>query len=305
MAGARQGGWVPVYGDVTRHPKTRAVAEALRVSRHAVVGHLVALWAWAAVEKVPVPAGGPLYDEDVERAAEWDGKRGRMVEALLTAGYLDRGEDGLLYLHDWGDGGGKSVKAKVRWARNKRNVRADSNADTSEDTRAEVSEDVRALDQTRSDQKRSDPPLPPHEAVRPARAKSAGRGGAPSAESPEAWVRAKHAEFHGTMSPDTGLHIAEALDRTRHADRPCVAEHIGEADRVLAERQERERVKVPWRFWWRAFESALGSCGGGGRASEPESIPVDWEAAEAAARAANMAQFKHQRPAREAVSDGA
>lgn len=151
---ARQGSWIPVYSDLTRHEKTQRVADQLRIKQHgpqAVAGYLVALWNRAAQERVPVPAGGPIAERVVEHWAEWEGRRGAFLEALVAAGFLDRRDDGL-YLHDWEDGGGKSVKVRAHATERMRRYR-DANSD------ANSARHVTSLDQTRPDQKI--PPYPP------------------------------------------------------------------------------------------------------------------------------------------------
>lgn len=149
----RAGGWVPIYSDLTRHPKTCQVAAELRIKQHgpqAVAGYLATLWAKASAERVPV-AGGPVPERSIEHWAEWGGKHGAFVKALLSAGYIERRLDGV-YFHDWEEGAGRLALARARWRRNKNNVRADVRAESN----AEFREDVRALDQIRSDQIRVD-----------------------------------------------------------------------------------------------------------------------------------------------------
>lgn len=158
MPSQRQGGWIPAYSDLTRHQKTRDAAQRLGLKAHgkeAVAGYLVTLWNRAAAERIPTPDGGPIPAESIEYWAEWSGKRGAFLRALLEAGFVEQGEDGV-YLHDWEDGGGKSVKQRTRWARNQQARRGAVRADNRDDNRADVRDEVRETDQTRPDQ-RSDP----------------------------------------------------------------------------------------------------------------------------------------------------
>ena len=121
----RQGQWVPAYSDLARHEKTLAVARALGFKKHgpqAVAGYLITLWNRAASERIPADLGGPLTEAAVEHWAEWEGRRGAFLAALIASGYIDR-RDGLLYLHDWRDGGGRSVKSSADAAERARRYR--------------------------------------------------------------------------------------------------------------------------------------------------------------------------------------
>lgn len=65
-------------------------------------GHLTFLWLEASQERADgVLAGWTV--EDVELAAEWDGKPGEFCQALLNIGFLDRDESGRFVIHDWPD----------------------------------------------------------------------------------------------------------------------------------------------------------------------------------------------------------
>lgn len=97
--------WIQSHTALSDHPKTRKLARILGTSKPTTIGHLHCLWWWA----FDYAADGSLdrFDAmDIAIAAEWDGEPDDLVSALVTAGFLDRDEDGLT-LHDWDQYGGK------------------------------------------------------------------------------------------------------------------------------------------------------------------------------------------------------
>lgn len=276
MSGQRQGGWIPVYSDLTRHEKTQRAADLLRLKQHgpqAVAGYLVTLWNRAAQERVPVPAGGPIADRVVEHWAEWEGKRGALLEALVAAGFIDRRDDGL-YLHGWEDGGGRSVRQRDRWVRNKRNggaeFRAESNAEPSEEIRA----GVRETDQTRPDQRDPDPDLS-GDPRNHARAKGPRReAGSASPAEPEpapelvtvrdagvAAYLAAHDRMLSTWGPRDDEHRRRVVASSCASD-GCLAEHVRTAERSLSDRDVwPQPPRQPWSAFAKALDHAMASCG--------------------------------------------
>jgi hypothetical protein len=92
--------YVQVDQSVTTHRKTLKLARLLSESRYCVVGRLVALWGWSLDSAVD----GALADVDAEMLADvmgYQGKPAELFEALLSAGFLDIGSDGLVRIHNW------------------------------------------------------------------------------------------------------------------------------------------------------------------------------------------------------------
>lgn len=113
--------WIEVQQSLVRHPKTRKAARQLDMPRVHLVGHLVALWAWA----VDYARDGDLADftwAEIEEGAEWEGQPDALVEALYLAGFLDSDDGGAtLRLHDWDDySGGKLEQLERKKAGNRR-----------------------------------------------------------------------------------------------------------------------------------------------------------------------------------------
>lgn len=104
--------WIESHQEVGRHPKTKKLARLLGVSLPAAVGHLHYFWWWA----LDFAQDGTLekYDSyDLADAMQWDGDPDQLVEALISAGYIDKTEDGLM-IHDWGEYAGKLLERRAK-----------------------------------------------------------------------------------------------------------------------------------------------------------------------------------------------
>ena len=80
------------------HPKTRKLRKRLGVEG---CWALVCLLLWVADNRADGNLAG-LSDEDIELAADWNGKAGAFVLALAEVGFLDGSADSYL-VHDWQD----------------------------------------------------------------------------------------------------------------------------------------------------------------------------------------------------------
>jgi len=111
----------------TRHPKLYDLMDALEIkSRPLAIGYLEMLWHFAA-EYAPQGDIGRYSTGRIEGAMDWRGKRGRLIEALTTSGWVDVGEDTtnswvgmktktMLFVHDWEDHCDESVRRKLKRA---------------------------------------------------------------------------------------------------------------------------------------------------------------------------------------------
>lgn len=101
------------------HPKTKKLARLLGISRMTAVGHLVAMWSWAA-QYVPDGdlTGYRAAPEVIADGAQWDGDASQFVKALIDArvgkqhGFLEDAPDGSLRLHDWHEYFGKVIERR-------------------------------------------------------------------------------------------------------------------------------------------------------------------------------------------------
>lgn len=104
--------WIESHQEVGRHPKTKKLARLLGVSLPAAVGYLHYLWWWA----LDFAQDGTLekFDGyDLADAMQWDGDPDELVKALISSGYIDSTEDGLV-IHDWGEYAGKLLERRAK-----------------------------------------------------------------------------------------------------------------------------------------------------------------------------------------------
>ena len=94
------------------HPKTEALASLLRIGKAQAVGHLEMLWHFAA--KYAIQGNiGKWDDAQIAQRCGWESANGEapsFVEALVTAGWLDRCKEHRLLIHHWKDHCEQSVK---------------------------------------------------------------------------------------------------------------------------------------------------------------------------------------------------
>lgn len=104
--------WIESHQEVGRHPKTKKLARLLGISLPAAVGHLHYFWWWA----LDFAQDGLLdkFDHyDLADAMQWDGDPDLLVESLISSGYIDDTEDGLV-IHDWGEYAGKLLERRAK-----------------------------------------------------------------------------------------------------------------------------------------------------------------------------------------------
>lgn len=98
--------WIKVYHDLSDHPKTYALADALGMRQYSAVGIVVSLWIWALIH---APDGDltRFPDSAIARACHWDKKPADLVAALAESGFLDGRR-----LHDWDEYAGAIIEAE-------------------------------------------------------------------------------------------------------------------------------------------------------------------------------------------------
>lgn len=100
--------------DFFDHPKTMKLERRLGF---AGIRSLQCLWIWAAKSRPDGDFSG-MDAEDIEIAARWNGEEGKLVETLVTLGWLDEVESGYL-LHDWEDHNAWAAEACDRSAKSR------------------------------------------------------------------------------------------------------------------------------------------------------------------------------------------
>ena len=88
-----------------RHPKTKALARALKIPTPHAAGLLASLWDWAS-DFCPDGGIGLHTDEEIAEACGWPERRAAQLISAMTSErslWLDTREDCRLYIHDWAE----------------------------------------------------------------------------------------------------------------------------------------------------------------------------------------------------------
>jgi hypothetical protein len=89
--------WIESHVDLANHPKLYVLTESLGIRKRDAIGILHLLW-WFAGQY----AGDGRLDKfsvtHIARACDWDGDPNPLIDALMTAGFMDRAP---LRVHDW------------------------------------------------------------------------------------------------------------------------------------------------------------------------------------------------------------
>ena len=104
--------WIESHQEVGRHPKTKKLARLLGVNLPTAVGHLHYFWWWA----LDFAQDGLLtkYDaDDIADAMQWDGDPNTLLDAMISAGYIDDTDEGLA-IHDWAEYAGKLLERRAK-----------------------------------------------------------------------------------------------------------------------------------------------------------------------------------------------
>lgn len=88
--------WFELHLSVSQHRKTWALAGELSVERATALGYIVSLWCWA-LEQAQDGDLTRFTDRALADATGWRKAPGKLVAALVTAGYLDADRR----LHEW------------------------------------------------------------------------------------------------------------------------------------------------------------------------------------------------------------
>lgn len=96
--------WIELHQEMPRHPKTLALAQALKVSRHEAVGILADLWTWGLSCAGDDGSLKAVTDMGIAMAVDWPTRKAKaLADSLVSVGWLDRDEEGGYFLHDWDD----------------------------------------------------------------------------------------------------------------------------------------------------------------------------------------------------------
>lgn len=138
--------WIKLASDLPFHPKALALRRRLRDQR--AWAWPVRLWLYAARF---APDGRFRDAAEVEAAAEWAGKRGALVAALLACRFLDR-RGRQFTLHGWEEWTGGDIERMRRDRERKRRERAEVSEGRPQDARG-TSTGRPALEERRTEQR--------------------------------------------------------------------------------------------------------------------------------------------------------
>ncbi len=96
--------WIESHQQLGRHPKTKAAARGLGITRVQMVGHLHYLWWWA----LDFAEDGDLSDidpADIAEEAMWDDDPDQFIAVLVETGFLTNDR----HINDWDDYTGRLV----------------------------------------------------------------------------------------------------------------------------------------------------------------------------------------------------
>ncbi|HEX2986128.1 MAG TPA: hypothetical protein VHO71_04860 [Caproiciproducens sp.] len=117
--------WIELHQEMPRHPKTLALAQALKISRHEAVGILADLWTWGLSCAGEDGNLRDVTDIGIAMAVDFPVKKAQMLaKALISVGWIDQREDGYC-LHDWQDYTSR-LSEKRRDAERKRTARKEA-----------------------------------------------------------------------------------------------------------------------------------------------------------------------------------
>src|SRR5689334_20552318 len=116
--------WIEVHQAVATHRKTRRLAQLLGVRRAVAVGHLVCFWLWA-LDNAPDGNLENVDPADIKSAADWPRSAELFINALVGAGFVDRGSHGESpQIHDWHDYAGRLLAKRAANAERMRLARS-------------------------------------------------------------------------------------------------------------------------------------------------------------------------------------
>lgn len=120
--------YVQVCQSVVTHRKTLRLARLLNMDRYAVVGRLVAFWSWS-LDNAPKGCLKEIEPDILADVLDYDGKPAELIEALLTAGFLDLDDQGHWWIHGWDETMLSYVEGKEKNAARMREARARERAE--------------------------------------------------------------------------------------------------------------------------------------------------------------------------------
>lgn len=139
--------WFRVDVAMVDHPRTYALCDRLNDPRAG--WYVIRLWSWV----MRYAARGRLSDgarTALERACEWGGQAGELVQALIDVGWLEIDPAGGLSVHDWDEHQGAAVEKAEKDSERKREDRK-RRGNGAETARAELADGAETARGRRAD----------------------------------------------------------------------------------------------------------------------------------------------------------
>lgn len=165
--------WLKIYQSIRQHRKILDAADALEIAPPYMIGLLTSFWLWA-LDNAPDGNVSEISARNIARAAQWDGDADELLQAFISAGLLDQGDEdpATLTIHDWEEYAGTLIQQREAEKERSRRRRA-----AAKKTEGRPPDDQQAtagrVDKTRVDKTRDiKDPLsapPEHEAATPAK----------------------------------------------------------------------------------------------------------------------------------------
>lgn len=102
--------WVAVDCNAHTNHKVARLADLLKLDIDSTVGKLCRLWAWAKLSENEDGYIGNLPASEFAGIMRWSKKPQALLDALISAGFLDVNSCGEYTLHDWYSMNGKSAE---------------------------------------------------------------------------------------------------------------------------------------------------------------------------------------------------
>lgn len=91
--------WIESHQELRGHPKLLKLMALLNVARPTAIGHLHLLW-WWVVDYATDGDLGRYGDAEIALAADWPSDAEKFINAMTSAGFLDRDKKAVR-IHDW------------------------------------------------------------------------------------------------------------------------------------------------------------------------------------------------------------
>ena len=109
--------WLKIYQSIREHRKILDAADDLEIEPPHMIGLLTSFWLWA-LDNAPDGDVSNISARNIARASQWKGDADKLLEALISAGLLDRRdsetEQSTILIHDWEEYAGGLIQEREK-----------------------------------------------------------------------------------------------------------------------------------------------------------------------------------------------